>query len=595
MYQHIKVIFTKNERMQLIFLLFGILGLGISESLGIGLLIPLIDIFMNPDKIHEIELLEKLYHFSGAEADTDFIFRLSTFIISFFVFKLIYSLSITYISSRLTSNFEIRLSNQILSAYLKKGYQFHLENNSAVLFKNVTTEVNTVCQSFINVLLKLLSETVIILCILFFLLVMYPEVTLTSLLVLGILGGIIYKTIQSGMKEISALRSMYYAEYFKTGMEALDGIKDVKVFNSRDFFRTRYKDSFTKASRITIQFTMAQGAPRFLIEAILFIAFISVMVGSMYFGYASEDLISTMAVMAAASVKIFPSIVNISQGITNVRFHSKNVEIIANIILEAQGVEDESDEKHPIKTIHSPIRIHNLSFRYNQEHPNVLKNLSLEITPNCATAFVGESGSGKSTLIDILTGLLNPQVGEIYYGEEKITPETLYHYRSKIGYVPQQIFLYDDTLLANVAFGIPEDEIDIQRVKEVLHTAQLTELVTGLPDGLHTTIGEKGVKLSGGQRQRIGIARALYRNPEILIFDEATAALDNRTEIEVNQAIKNLQRKVTVILVAHRLQTIQQADFIYLLDKGSVGAYGTYEELAEKSTQFQKIILQQSS
>ncbi len=590
MLQHIKIIFTKSERTQLIFLLLGILVLGIFESLGVGLLIPLIDIFMNPNKIHQVELLQTLYQFSGANTDTSFVLRLSGFIIMFFVFKLMYSLLVTYISSRLTSNFEIRLSNQILSAYLKKPYKFHLQNNSAVLFKNVTTEVSIVCQSFINTFLKLLSETMIILCILVFLLIAYTKITLTALLILTVLGGIIYKTIQSGMKEISAQRSKYYAEYFKSGMESLDGIKDVKVFNSKDFFRMRYKNSFTKASRIAIQFTMAQGSPRYIIEAILFIAFIGVTAGSTYFGYASEDLISTMAVMAAASVKIFPSIVNISQGITNVRFYSKNVEIIADIIQEAENIENESEAREPIQATYTPIRIENLSFFYNTENQTVLKNISLEIPPFQSTAFVGESGSGKSTLIDILTGLLIPQGGHIYYGNEKITPENLFNYRAKIGYVPQQIFLYDDSLIANVAFGISEENIDKQRVMEVLQTAQLGKLLEELPEGLETEIGEKGVKLSGGQRQRIGIARALYRNPEILIFDEATSALDTNTELEVNQAIKSLSKNITVIIVAHRLNTIKQADLIYLLDKGKIRASGSFDELSEHNEYFRKIV-----
>lgn len=589
MLKHLQIIFTKKERFQLIFLLLAILIMGLLESVSIGLLIPLIDLFISPNKIQENESLNSLYNIFQATSEQNFIMLLAGFIIAFFIFKMLYSLVVIYARSKLISNFEIRISNQVLNAYLNKPYKFHLQHNSSTLFKNVTTEVLLVCQNFINNLLKLISEFVIVGSILIFLLIVYPLITFTALTILLVLGVIIYKTIQSGMKALSAERSQYMAEYFKTGMESLEGIKDVKVFNAKDFFRNRYRSKFVRASIINIKFALGQGLPRYFIETTLFIAFIGATVSSIYLGYASEDLIGKMAIMAAASVKIFPPIVNISQGITSVRFYSKNLEIIANILKESENIANELDSKQPIPISFKPLKIHNLSFSYVGTD-KVLKNLSLEIIPYQSTAFVGESGSGKSTLIDILTGLLIPQEGAIFYGKEKITPENLFAYRAKIGYVPQQIFLYDDTLKANVAFGIQEQDIDEERVLQVLRTAQLDKLIKGLPEGLETKIGEKGVKLSGGQRQRIGIARALYQSPEILIFDEATSALDTSTELEVNKAIKKLSKQVTVIIVAHRINTIKQADYIYFLDKGELKARGTFDDLSENHTTFRKIV-----
>lgn len=580
MLSNIRTIFSPQEQRLLLFLLAGVIGLGISESLSVGLLLPLIDIFINPEEAAKAGWFRYAYDLLGADSLRSFMLWLSGGVLVFFVFKLFYSVGMIYLRAKIISNMQVRISNQTLAAYLDKPYRFHLQNNSSVLFKNITTEVIQVTQNFLNSALKLISEAFIIFFMLLFLFLIYPKVTLVVLLSMLGAGGILYWVLQHRMKELSARRAGYNAEYVKAGMEALEGVKDVKVFDVQDFFKVRFAAAFTRWSRVGIRFAISNQTPRYLLETLLFGALIGTMGISVYRGSDSEELISVISALGLASVKIFPSIVNISQGMANVRFYSKNLDIIAAVIREAQRSEREQARvNRAVPDTRTAIRLENVYFTYEGGDRPALSDISLTIPPLQTTAFVGESGSGKSTLIDILTGLLVPEKGAFYYGDTRIEPDTLSAYRRKIGYVPQHIFLYDDTLSRNIAFGIPEEEIDERRVRKAIRSAQLSGWFEELPDGLATRIGERGVRLSGGQRQRVGIARALYREPELLIFDEATSALDTQTEAEVNRAIKALSSQITIVIVAHRPSTIRQADWVYRLDKGKLTAQGTYAEV----------------
>ncbi|MGF1533722.1 MAG: ABC transporter ATP-binding protein [Bernardetiaceae bacterium] len=582
MFADIRTVFSERERRLLLFLLFGITGLGILESLSVGLLIPLIDTFVSPQKIETSSLLHGLYLRLDAQSPAQFMGRLSLAVIVFFVLKLVYALWMVRLRARIISDMEIRLSHTLLSAYLHKPYVYHLSHNSSILFKNVSTEVIIVCQNFLNSGIKLLSEAVIIACMLLFLLVYQPWVTLVIGVALGGIGGLLYLTVQVQIKRLSAERVAHQGEFYKAGLEALEGVKDVQVFAATDYFLGRYDDAFSRWSKIGISFALGNHLPRYLLETVLFGAFVGVMAWSVTVGQPSESLIGIMAIIGAAAVKIFPSIVNISQGISNVRFYIKNLSVVAQVIEELKDKPSQGILFVPLSVAsEAELRLEGVSFTYPSAHRKALDGISLVIPSRQTTAFVGESGAGKSTLIDLLTGLLLPQEGRLYCGDQEITPQNIHDYRRRVGYVPQQIFLYDETLLRNVAFGVPEAEIDTQRALDALQQAQLGPWLKGLPEGLQTPIGEKGVRLSGGQRQRVGIARALYRQPQILIFDEATSALDIQTEAEVNQAISALTGHLTVILVAHRPDTIRQAELIYKLAEGKLAGVGSYAEVME--------------
>jgi len=593
MFTYLQIIFMKKERKRLLFLLLGMLGLGITESLGISFLVPITYLFLEPESFlnhpYFQTFLQMLPAWAIPSNPSYFLLIFGIIILFFLLLKMAYSLTIVYWRNKTVTYFENRLSTQLLSAYLHQPYLLYTKTDSSILFKNITYEVLAVSQHFMDVFLVLFSEGIIIVCILIFLLILYPIITLMGCGTIGLLMGLTYQWMQPELRRLSTQHTQYAEDYFRIGLETLEGMQEVQIFQSQNFFLERYHFAFSKAVETKIKFMVGKAFPRYFIETVLFSTFIGVILVYSFLGIPFENLIGTMTILGVAVVKIFPSLVKVGQSLTSIRFYIKNVKILANIIQNTEKQKIIALDHSEITEQFVRIRLENIYFSY-QSKQQILQNLSLEIQPFQITAFVGESGSGKSTLIGILTGLFSAQKGKLYFGDQRITSEYQMSYQSKIGYVPQQIFLLNESILENITFGIYKEKINQNQVWKVLEMAQLTEFVQNLPQGINTLIGEKGIQLSGGQRQRLGIARALYRQPEILILDEATSALDSATEQKINQAIRQLRQKMTVILIAHRPQTIRQADWIFWLENGKIKDKGTWMRLIKNNPSFKKLL-----
>ena len=578
---------------KLLFLSFGTLILSVSETLSIGIIIPIMGLFVNQEKIHSSQSIKWFYKLTGVADTVSLLTLLILAAIVLFVAKTVYALFMLYKQQQYLSSIDNSIKTSVLKAYLEKPYSFHLENNSSILFKNLNNEVNQFISGFLRPVTLIVSEVVITIGIFLLLIFIYPFVTISLLLFFGITLMSVNWLINKKIKSYAVARMVNSEKIYKYAMEALNAIKEIKIYNVSKFFINRFSSACEKYTDGYVKFSLVSMLPRYLMEVIVFCAVLCSLLISIFWGVKISEMIPVMTVMGVSALRVLPSISRIHTGFNHMHFSSNSLNVIYNILNGKTIEKDELPDNFSNISIEDSeaksIRLDNITFGYESRPVPIFKDINITIPLFKTVAFAGVSGAGKSTLIDILMGLLIPSNGSLYYGETVINADNMLSYRKKVGYVPQQIYLIDDTLEANIAFGIPEARIDQMQLEHVLRIAQLSEFVKDMPYGLKTQVGERGIKLSGGQRQRIGIARALYHNPEILILDEATSALDGYTEFEITNAIKELHGKLTIILVAHRLTTIEHSDIIYVMENGQIVAQGNFSELLGCSPSFQKI------
>jgi len=592
MIKKFKFILTQKENYNLVFLFFGSIILSISEVFGIGIIIPIMNLCLKPSMIETSSRIKWFYQASGAKDGTSFLVILIVSAIILFIFKCLYSIYIAYQQQRFVGRVYNRLTSKLLSSYLNKPYSFHLESNSSVLFKNISAEVGQFTTGFLTPVIFVSSEMLITVAILLLLIFIYPIITIILLAVFSCIILIMNFFFKKRIRSYADIRKKYSEQTYKSALESLQAIKEIKVYNVINFFVERFSHAVEKYTNGFVKFNVVNRLPRYILESLLFGSILSILLFGTIYGKSFTQLIPMMVVMGAASLRLLPSINKIYTNMNMLLFSLNSLNIICDVFKEKQdpnvSLNTMAEHKNDVITPDA-ILLKQVTFCYKGTPRPIFDDLNLTIPLRSTVAVVGETGVGKSTLIDILTGLLIPSQGRFYYAGTLITKRNLNEYSQKVGYVPQQIFLMDDTLEANIAFGVPGDKINTGQLKQVIQLAYLGRFVSSLPNGVKTQIGERGVRLSGGQRQRIGIARALYRNPEILILDEATSSLDGYTESEISKAIQQLSGKLTVIIIAHRFSTIKHADIIYLMESGKIVAQGTFEELLEHSSIFRKI------
>jgi len=587
--QKIRRILTRKEKR----VFFSIIGLSVllsvSEIFSISIIVPIINLFLNPAAIMASTKLRTLYIWSGSANPLNFLTLLVMAAIFLFIGKSILGVVVLYRQQKYVAAVNRRLSSDILQEYLHRPYEFHLLNNSATLFKNVNAEVGQFVSYFLNPVIAILSEGIILCGILFVAVYLYPWATVIAATGIGAVAIGLNLLFKSRMARYADERSIYSEQYYKTVMESLQSVKEIKIFNVQDYFASKFLHSFGQYLNSVVKSNVVSSLPRYYLEALLFSAILGMLLISVHTEMNYKDIIPMIAILGVVAIRLMPSISKIVSSFNSMHYAFNSLDMVFAIIGEVAGNTYRGAAISVIAPCHdaSPIRIDKVFFRYESGGKDILKNFSLTIAPHAITAFVGETGTGKSTLIDIIMGLLLPQKGNMYYGNVKIDAENVDIYRIKIGYVPQTITLIDETIAANIAFGVPLASLEDEKLRHAVELSQLSAFVEELPDGLQTVVGERGVRLSGGQRQRIGIARALYRDPEILVFDEATSALDIHTEEKVYQAIKGLRK--SIIMVTHRPTTIAFADMIYMLEEGSIRDQGTYSELREKSQYFKDL------
>lgn len=528
------------------------------EIVGIGLIMPVIALLSKPELIEQNEYLKFAKKVINPSSDESFILILCSLIIVLFLFKNSFLALQNYIQAKFIFAKGTDLADQLFDNYINAPYTFHLTHNSGHLMGSLGLSAS-VCSSMLLPSMTLFTESLVVGFVLIMLLVMSPLVTLCLVFCIGVLLISIYFPFRNFNRQLGEGQRIESLEISKIRLQSLKAIKETKIRNVESFFRRKHCEHVRAQNNISANISFMGNLPRFLIEAMIVTLGVGTLIILILTGKALGSITLILSLFAVSLVRLMPSMSRIQYSLTTIR-HGLGVFYPLQQELTLLDREEKISRKS-VFTFNNHIEIKNLRFKYSDHTPEIFHDFNLKILKNSSVAFVGPTGCGKTTLVDIILGLLKPNHGMVLVDAVNIE-ENLPKWQKRIGYVPQFIFLLDDTVKANVAFGVPEDSINEKRVEECLEAAQILDFVKSLPKGFNNLVGDNGIRLSGGQRQRVGIARALYHQPEILILDEATSALDNDTEKAFVDALKVLHGIITIIIVAHRMTTVKNCDKI---------------------------------
>tara|TARA_B100000787_G_scaffold169666_1_gene161635 strand:- start:813 stop:2600 length:1788 start_codon:yes stop_codon:yes gene_type:complete len=571
------------------FLFIGILIKSILEVIGIASITPFVSVMVNPEIVNTNYYLNSVYQYFDFDSVVVFLNYLGGLTLVLLLLTNIISAFVEWMIIRYSRVMEYRLSTQLMAQYLSNKYVFFLENNSSKLGKNIISEVQRCIDGVILPLMMACSKLVTAIFIIALLVFVEPVAALGMSILFG--GGyfLIFVFVRKRLFELGALSSTALLKRFKTINEAFLGVKDIKLRGIEQSFISRYNRSAKKLAHYNIYQHVVSIMPRYVLESLAFGGVVLVMMYLVNQGNNSQSIIPVVALYAVAGYKLMPALQNIYSSIVTVRFNIPALVLLTDDLKnDFSYIKSQSHDLSVLKFSKS-FDIKSAYFRYSNSDKYAIKNLNLSIKANSTIGIVGSTGSGKTTLVDIILGLLENNLGEITVDNIPLDSSNIHLWQKKIGYMPQNVYLIDDTILANIAFGLSKNEIEQDKAYSAAKIANLHDFIMSLTNGYETRIGEQGVKLSGGERQRLGIARAIYNDPEILVLDEGTSALDSVTESEVMHAIKSLSHKKTIILIAHRLTTVKNCDIIYLLSDGEIEESGTYDELLNKSEKFKRM------
>lgn len=543
------------------------------EVIGVGSIIPFLSVLGNPKSIETNYYLNQLFDFFQFANNDHFLIFLGFMALVTLLFSSLIKSITSYAKYRFTNIRRHSISQRLLAFYLKQSYDFFLKRNSSEISKLILSETDIAIQQVILPFLNLLINTLVTITLVSFLILVDPALAIILSLIFFIFYIVLYNTIRNYVSKIGEKRNNANSKRFKIISEIIGGIKELKVLGREYNYFERFKSPSYHFSHFTSTSQTLSEVPQFMVEVIAFGTLLAMAIYTIVNKQAaSETLIPLLGLYALGALKLKPAVNNIYRSLSMLKFGESIIDNIINDLHKKEcGVKSENNFNSLL--LNRNLIIKDLSYKYPNTSNFVLKNINLDIQAKSTVGIIGTTGSGKSTLVDILLGLLFPTSGQVNVDGIKLIKENLNLWRKSIGYVPQSIFLADDTITNNIAFGIDENDIDFDQVVKVSKMAQLHQFVISLDNEYDTIIGERGVRLSGGQRQRIGIARSLYHNPELLILDEATSALDNVTEENVMKAIYNMSGKKTIIMIAHRITTLNNCDKIIKLEKGRIIAY----------------------
>lgn len=546
------------------------------ELLGIGALLPIIGVMQQPDLIQTNKLLLSLSVLLGSPSQQGFFIWLLVLFLLLFVIKNIFLLLLSMLQFRFIATEQAALSTKLLSSYMHRPYTFHLQANTAQLLRNTTTDVSNVFSLSVMPLMTLVSEGLVVFALFALIIIIDPMVAVSSSCFGGFVAYFFYRLLRGRLARIGEEIQDSGGKSTQFAQEGLGGIKEIKVLSREAYFQSaflshisKYTDGIKKSNIISV-------LPRLVLETLFILIFVGMLLMLTLRGRLA-DAVPLMAVYAASAFRFIPSLGRIMNATSQLSVGRASIDLVSADWLKNTATESSPDKSASLN-FKTDIALKSISYRYQGAENDAIKQISLSIKRGELIGFIGKSGSGKTTLIDIVLGLLTPSSGQVMVDGKDIQQDVS-AWQNQIGYIPQTIYLTDDTLRRNIALGLSDDEIIEPYLWQALDAARLSDFVRSLPDGLDTIVGERGVRLSGGQRQRIGIARALYHNPEVLILDEATSALDNETEKEIANTIRNMQGLKTILIIAHRLTTIEGCDRVYYLKDGELLFGGTFKDV----------------
>ena len=586
------VLLTDKQLKQFYILQVLVVIMAFTELLGIASIAPFMALVGDISILETNGVFAQLYKMSGLNNPMDFLFYTGVIVLVMLTFSTVISMFTTWRLSIFGARIGTEIADRLYTYYMQQSWQFHASGSSAQLTKQVSTEAARISSQIVQPLMIMNSRLVLALFISISIVIYDPVIAILGLFIFSLAYFVLYRLVRQKLESNGQQLSEVSTQRFRLMNEGFGGIKDVLLLNRSHDFITRFHDSgkvFARAQGTNIAISQV---PRYFIELIAFGAMISLVLVliKVHSGNLGEVL-PILAVYALAAFKLLPALQQIYSSLSQIKGNTAAFEAVKDDLeksFDSQNASSDTVVSTPIE-LKKSIKLSNIEFSYPGKDRPAVNGVNMSIPVNSVIGLVGSSGSGKSTLIDLLLGLLTPQQGNIYVDDIRITADNKRAWQDLLGFVPQSIFLSEGSIAENIAFGIPAKDISLKQVNKALNLANLTELVEQLPDGVNTRVGERGVQLSGGQRQRIGIARALYHEAEVLVFDEATSALDGITEKIVMDAIHEFSGQKTIVMIAHRLKTVEKCDLIYFMEHGKIIDYGTYQELVVRNVKFREM------
>ena len=579
---------SPQERKRAYLLLGMILIMAGLDMVGVASILPFIAVLASPEMVEINPIMKTAYQIAtsfGVGSIRQFLFALGVLAFVLLFVSLAFKALTTYAQLRFTLMREYSIGKRLIEGYLHQPYSWFLNRHSADLGKTILSEVGTVISYGLTPMMTLITQGSLVIGLLCLLLYVDPVLALSVGVVLGLAYGLIFKASNSFLLKTGQERVIANEKRFTAVSEAFSAVKEVKVGGLEKAYIERFADPAQHFAKQQSAASVVGQLPRFALEAIAFGGMLLVVLFLMANSDNLGKALPIITLYAFAGYRLMPALQQTYSALTQLRYVTAALDALhADLTSLKPAGKLTSDQPLPLK---EEIRLDSMSYTYPNAAQPSLKGMSLRIKANTTVGLVGSTGCGKTTTVDVILGLLDPQEGSLLVDGQVIDDHNRRAWQRSLGYVPQQIYLADDTVAANIALGMDPKDISLEAVERAAKIANLHEFVVqDLSEGYQTTIGERGVRLSGGQRQRIGIARALYHNPQVLILDEATSALDNLTEQAVMEAVHNLGKEITIILIAHRLSTVKECDTIFLLDKGELKAQGSFDELMQTSEPF---------
>tara|TARA_B100000989_G_scaffold21727_1_gene14248 strand:+ start:15132 stop:16889 length:1758 start_codon:yes stop_codon:yes gene_type:complete len=571
---------TKNERKNAYLLLVMILIMALLDMIGVASILPFMAVLTNPEIVETNIILKKMFEISntfGVENNQQFLFVLGSLVFGLLIISLLFKALTTYAQLRFVQMREYTISKRFLEGYLYQPYSWFLGRHSADIGKTILSEVGGVVGRGMKPLMEMIAKGMVTIALVILLIITDPKLALIVGFSLGAAYIIIYSLSLNYLSKIGEERLRSNQKRFTTVSEAFGAAKELKVGGLEQIYIDRFSDPAKTYARHQASAAVIGQLPRFALEAVAFGGILLVILYLMNQKGSFNSALPIISLYAFAGYRLLPALQSIYASFTRLTFIGPSLNALCDDIQNLKPSITNSDKGY-VK-LNKKISLKNIFYNYPNSSRTALKDITINIPAKTTVGLVGATGSGKTTTVDIILGLLEAQKGTLEIDDKIITKLNSRAWQRSIGYVPQHIYLSDDSIASNIAFGVKSVNIDQEAVKKASRIANLHEFVINeLPEKYKTIVGERGVRLSGGQRQRIGIARALYHNPHVLILDEATSALDNETENIVMDAVNNLRKDITIILIAHRLNTVKNCDMIFKLDKGKIIEQGSFDD-----------------
>ena len=572
---------SHRELKQGVLLSIMIIIMAFLEMIGVASIMPFIAVLTNPNVVETNSILSTMFQFSsilGIDNNREFLFFLGILVFVLLVFSLLFKALTIYLQIRFVQMREYTIGKRLIENYLRHPYDWFLNRNTSDLGKKILSEVSVIIGSGMRPMMEIISKGMITFAIIFLLALTNLELTVAVGLTFFIIYGLIYFFSRGFLKRIGKERLQANQLRFYTITEAFSSIKEIKLGGFENIYTRRFsKPAKNYALHNSSSQILAQ-LPRFGIEIIAFGGMLLVILYLMAKTGKFAEALPIIAVFGFAAYRLMPALQQIYHSMNQIRFIGPAIDELYKDFKDSETYINNKNQE--IVTFEKTLTLNNICYEYPNSSNKILKDINLTIQARSTVGFVGETGSGKTTIIDIILGLLDLKKGSLKIDGIELNKNNIRSWQKSIGYVSQNIYLSDDTIAANIAFGVEEKNYDQQRIENAAKTANLHEFVTKrLPNKYQTNVGERGVRLSGGQRQRIGIARALYKNPKLLVMDEATNSLDYQTEKAVMEAVQKLNKEITIILIAHRLNTLNNCEKIYLLKDGKITNQGKYKDI----------------